>query len=173
MANAVKTAKDALVQAVTKYACCKSALQKSIDSTDPVSARTLNIKSKKLDDALQDLNVLHTAWVLKAEFSDDDLAEEKYSRQWLENEWSQCDDLQDQTEVKLALLTVDSTPPVPDNNSRLLILNKQMESLQLEISSKVDNLSSRSSGETTPSSHKLYTEMLSDVKDTLSRVDGG
>ena len=159
MAN-VKTARDALEKSVTTFMFCKSYLSKTLNSTDAVSERTLNNKMKKLEDAIHDLNMTHTTWLGKAELNEEQLWEDKYSSTWLETQWDDFGDLQDKAEDKLSVYSAETLPPIQSNKQKLQIYNKQMETLQVEINTTIDNLSKRLSCEIVPGSHKVYVEML-------------
>ena len=141
---------------------------KTINPDVAVSERTLNNKMKKLEEALHELNMAHTSWLSKAELSDVDLAADKYSLTWLETEWGKFSDLQDQVEYKLSVYSAQSIPPVQTNSQKLQISSKQMETLQLDIQTKVGNLVARTADDITSGSHKIYSEMLSNVKDSLN-----
>ena len=55
-----------------------------------------------------------------------------------------------------------------DAAQKVLVCTTQMETLQLDIKTTVEQLMSRSSGEIPPSSHKLYEEMLSNVTESIN-----
>ena len=166
---AVAKAREALDQAVTAYKFAKNCLNTAVSSESPAE-RTLKNKVDNLNRSLRTLNSTHTSWVSKSELDENALKAHKYSLEWLENEWVACDTLLDQADSKLSVLAAKSVPPVQDNDSKLLILEKQMESLQLEISAKVNSLSQRSSSDDqlTAAVHKVYSDMLSSVKASLS-----
>ena len=147
MSAQAKTAKEALDQAVTKYSYSKSVVEKLLTST--TNERTLNNKLKSLEDALAALNVAHTSWVSKADLPDDKLKEERYSREWLENEWSAVGDIQDTVEQTLSVSSINT------NKQKLTVLINQMESLQQDISTKVDNLHSKTKPSTLAESSSL------------------
>ena len=165
----LKAAKDSLEQAVTKYKFCKAALTKAIAPGGTYSPRTLPSKLSKFETALQDLNSFHTSWISKGEFDETTLENETYSRQWLEGIWEESDVLMEQVDSKLSVVQANSTPPVLDNVSKLNILTKQMGTLQLDIDHKVSTLTKCSEDNITPATHKVCVEMLSIVKDNLSK----
>ena len=174
MSAQAKTAKEALDQAVTKYNHTKSVIQKSLQSADAPNERTLNNRLRSLEDALATLNITHTSWVSKAEIPAAQLKDEQFSQEWLQGEWSAVTDIQDQVDEKLSLSSVHT------NTQKLTVCDNQMESLQQDISTKVDNLYSKtnpstltqsSATTTTPSTPfpvQAYTKILSSVKHLLS-----
>ena len=87
-------AKEALELTLVEYRRCKSRVSKALVSQAP-NERTISNKMQQLSDALSQLNIHHTMWVTKAGFSEEQLAEEKYSKNWLESEWEEVDNLQD------------------------------------------------------------------------------
>ena len=165
MSAQLKAAKDVLDQAVTAYKCSKSVIKKTLESTEVSNERTLNNKIKSLNDTLSTLNAAHTSWVSKAEFTDDQLQSERYSLEWLENEWIEVGEIQDKMCEKLSV----SAPPVQSNSQKLFICVKQMESLQLDIKKKLDNLHSKTDPSSSISSIQAYTDLVSNVKDCLTK----
>ena len=163
----VKAAKDALDHAVTTYKCSKKALSKTVNGDKPVSERTLTIRMKNLEDALAALNSAHTTWTSKADFTSDQLKQETYNAEWLEKEWDEISDLQELFEDKLSLCTADTAPPVKTNAQKLQVLQKEMQTLQADIKTTIDQLMSRTSEPVTGGLLKVCEEMLSDVKQCL------
>ena len=163
--SSVKATKDALVQAATTFRCAEAVLNKSLDLP---TANTRHLKNcmVKLEEALSSLNSCHTAWVLKAELSDDLLSQETYNRNWLDGIWMNVSDLQQKFETKFNV--EDDEPPVQTIKQKLLICSKQMETLKHDISTTITNLTSKLSAEFLPGSRDVYTEMLSNVKDNLN-----
>ena len=159
-AQVVKTAKEALDQAITTYKFSKSVIKKSVVSNEVPNERTFRNKLKALEDALAALNTAHTSWVSKSGLTDEQLAQERYSETWLQNEWNEVTDIQEQVETKLSSLAA----PAQSDKDKLLICTNQMQSLQLNIERKVDNLHNK----TDPSSEMTSTEGLSKL---LSDVD--
>ena len=88
-------AKEALEVTLVEYKRCKSRVKKALEAPAP-NVRTLTGKMQQLSDALSQLNLHHTMWVAKAGFTDEQLAAERFSVNWLESEWGEVDDLQDQ-----------------------------------------------------------------------------
>ena len=163
MAAQVKAAKDALDHAVTTYKHLRAMVIKSLNSGS-LNERTLINKMKSLNEALATLNSRHTTWSMKVEFTDVDLAAEKYSTAWLEEIWAAVDDIQDQVDEKLS-----STLPVTHTNEQKLdICCKQMETLKLDIQSKVDNLLERTISNINSVAFKMYEDMLSSVQNCIS-----
>ena len=122
---------------------------------------------KNLEDALAALNSAHTTWTSKADFTSEQLKQETYSAEWLEKEWDDVSDLQELFEDKLSLCTADTAPPVKTNAQKLEVLQKEMQSLQADIKTTIDQLMSRTSEPVTGGLLKACEEMLSDVKQRL------
>ena len=83
--STVNLAKDALEQAYVTLQRNKSSLSKAVVSGGGGSSRSLELKIRKLEESLAQLNLCHTAWVIKAKLGDDEaaLSAETYSRTWL------------------------------------------------------------------------------------------
>ena len=84
MATTAK-AKEALEVTLVEYKRCKSRVKKALESPAP-NVRSLTGKMKQLSDALSQLNIHHTLWVTKAGFTEEQLAAERFSANWLESE---------------------------------------------------------------------------------------
>ena len=166
MAAQVKAARDNLDKCVTTFNYAKKVLAKIV-SSDTVNERTLVNKMSKADEALEELNMAHTTWVSRADLPDDQLNQDKYSPSWLETLWDEYSDLQSLVDDKLSKLKPDTAPPVRTNDQKLQIWNKQMETLQLDIHTKISELTTRFSNDLAQGSVKVYSEMLSSVKDNL------
>ena len=67
----------------------------------------------QLLDALSQLNILHTIWVVKAGFTEEELQAEKYSINWLESEWGdlQAEPLQYSSHHSLTQKLIPSQKP--------------------------------------------------------------
>ena len=128
MSTQVKAAKDALDLAVTEYNQCTHLINRALNAT-PVNKRALTTKIKTLTDALAMLNTTHTAWVKKADFTVEQLAEETYSTTWLESQWGNADDIQMKVDDILSL----DNPTPPSGTVKLDICNQKMETLQHDI----------------------------------------
>ena len=99
------------------------------------------------------------------EFNDKQLAAEKYSPSWLELIWQEVSTLQDKVDDRLSKNSAEIAPPIQTNKHKLIILSGQMETLQQDISSKINELesemeiSAKSTSETTTSaSSKMSSE---------------
>ena len=88
-------AKEALDLTLVEYRRCKSRVSKALVSQSPNEC-TISNKIQQLSDALSQLNIHHTNCVTKAGFSEEHLAEEKYSKNWVESEREKVYNLQDQ-----------------------------------------------------------------------------
>ncbi len=165
MSTQVKAAKEALDLAVTEYKRSILLLDRSIKVT-PVKERTLNSKVKMVTESLSNLNSSHTSWVAKAGFTEDQLAAETYSTAWLVKEWENVDDIQIRAEEVLVGLR-----PAPHPDSlKLQICSQKMETLKLDITSKVQNLLAKtaSAASINHTTSKLFNDMLGTIKTSLS-----
>ena len=88
-------AKEALNLTLVEYRRCESRVSKALVSQAP-NERTISNKMQQFSDAFSQLNIHHTIWVTKAGFLEKQLAEEKYSKNWVASEWEKVDNLQDQ-----------------------------------------------------------------------------
>ena len=163
----IKTAKDGLEKAVTDYYCSKSGIMKELAKTT-TNTRMLTSKMSKFDTALKELNNTHTSWLSKADLPDEELATKKYSPKWLEGVWNEFYEIQDEVDEKLSVYTAQTEPPAHNNEQKLKIYSKQMETLKQDIKTKTEQLMSRTSGSMSAESHNRYEEMLSEVKDNLN-----
>ena len=164
MAN-LNAVKEDLDHAVTTYKCSKSVIDRTLTSKDVVNERTLNNKMKSLNDALSALNIAHTSWVSKGEFTEEQLNSETYSNVWLENEWLEVSEIQDRVDEKLPA----SSPPVQPIDQKLVMYLKQMESLELDITSKIENLQSKIVSASSMPTIQVYSTMISELKDCFAK----
>ena len=159
--STVKTLKDVLDQSYTTFKRNKAALAHAILTNNP---RTIRLKQDQLEESVEALNTCHTSWVSKAEFDDTALSAERFTNKWIENIWQETDELCEAASNIVALDEVPSETPILSLEAQLLILEKQMESLQSNIANELDALCSRTSVENIPSaSRAIFTEMKSKV----------
>ena len=163
----VKAAKDALDQAVTSFKCSKKMLSKTLAGQQSVIERSLQLQMQSLDDSLNALNSAHTLWVSKAELTPQQLGQEVLSTEWLEAEWDAVSELQIAYMDKLSICTATTAPPVQTNDQKLQVLQKQMETLQLDIQTRINKLMSRTANPITEAQRKVYEVLLSEVKQCL------
>ena len=170
MSTAAK-AKEALELSYVEYKQCKSRVSKALGSSAQ-NERALSSKMQQLSDALSKLNVHHTAWVSKANLTDEQLAAEKYSPTWLEKEWDEVDDLQDTVDE----LNVQNLPRTQLTEAESISIScSQMETVQSDISSKLTQLlhktapsqDSDSTAKISLSRISAYKELLASVKSDL------
>ena len=128
-------AKEALELSFVEYKRCKSRVQKALDSPAP-NERTINNKMQQLSDALSQLNIHHTMWVNKAGFTVEQLAAERFSTTWLESEWGDVDDLQDQVDD----LASQNLPPTLSQADSIKITLSQIDTLKHDVSTKLTQL---------------------------------
>ena len=157
-------ARAALENAVTDYKRCTVLIKRCLDAT-PVNRRSLASKMKSLAESLNNLNVVHTAWVTKAGLDDTQLEEDKYSPTWLQTEWGNVDDIQ----IQVDELLEDNLPVERSHAEKLQICTNQMDTLKIDIETKISNLLSKSStSNLNAASLKLYGEMLDSVSTCLA-----
>ena len=65
-------------------------------------------------------NIAHTSWITKADFTEEQLKLEVYSHVWLENEWFEVSEIQDQVDEKLPA----SSPPAQPISQKLVMYCK-------------------------------------------------
>ena len=116
---------------------------------------------QQFSDAFSQLNIHHTIWVTKAGFLEKQLAEEKYSKNWVASEWEKVDNLQDQVnELHMQHL--------PDS---IKIRLSQIETLKSGIFTKLTQLLTKTSSDAVPTISSscaiAYKEILSDVQSSL------
>ena len=131
----VKAALDALELSYTEFKRSRSLVQKSL-AASVQNERTLTSKMNLLSAALTQLNSSHTTWVSRSDLSEDELGTDhvKYNTSWLESIWSEVDDLQER--VDEALERFHSTAPLDEQ--KLASLKDQLESMQLDSTSRLD-----------------------------------
>ena len=164
MSTAVK-AKEALDLTIVAYKRCKSRVTKALASTS-VNERSIGNKMQQLSDALSQLNIDHTTWVAKAGLSDQALAEEKYSATWLEAEWDEVDDLQDQVD----LVIPQNLPRSLTDAESLALSRSQMIALKSEISTTLTQLLQKTAPSPDGSPFKSDSSCVSAYKDILSGI---
>ena len=121
----------------------------------------MNVHLRSLNDALTSLNIAHTSWITKADFTEEQLKLEVYSNVWLENEWLEVSEIQDKVDEKLPA----SSPPVQPTSQKLVMYCKQMESLQIDVSSEEENLQKIIISSSSIPSVQVYYRIISDIKD--------
>ena len=137
--SSIDATRNDLENAVAAYSSCKSSIVKILMSSAWVSQQILNSHQEKLEDTLQNLNRSHTLWVLWSEFSAKQLAAEKYSQEWLENEWDQCFLIENKIDLMLSAFS--STHLALTNKQTLQQHCAQMESFKSDMTSAVRRLS--------------------------------
>ena len=97
--------------------------------------------------ALSQLNIHHTIWVSKAGFTEEELQAEKYSVNWLESEWDEVDDLQNQIDELNPSNTPRTTHIEADS---ITIALDHIETLNSDIITKLTLLQKKISTTETP-----------------------
>ena len=167
MSNNTKALKDALEQSHTTYKRNIAALTRAIPTNN---SRTITLKLTLLEQSLETLNACHTTWVSKSEFDDDALTAEKFNNEWLEGIWQETDELSDEANVVIHADEMPTEAPTVSIATKLLILQKQMDSLQLNVTNDLDVLCSKTSVANLPSaSHAIFTEMVSRAATQLEK----
>ena len=173
--SSAKAAKDELERSLTNYKQNKSALERLLTATTTTNnnnTKTISRKLTSFQNALSTLNNAHTSWVSRAGFDETALAAETYSEVWLEGIWNNSDDLCDRAENAIQLANATSEPPVLANEQHLTILQKKMSTLQANVTTELDALTSHTSVVETLNitSHKLYSDMLTSLSSQLGET---
>ena len=165
---AAKAAKDALDLASTTFTFCSDTLSAALQ-IQTSSARTLELKMQKLDEALTQLNITHTTWMSKAENEDEFLTgQDKYSPHWLSAQWTRYNNLHDQYHDSP---TVQPVSAAPTKQQELLIFKTKLTSLATSIKANVQTLSSNVSNDLNPSCIPQFKEMVVDLKNDLLKYE--
>ena len=161
----VRLMKDALEKSYTTYKRNLSALCKATER-ESSSARNLQLKLDSLVEALDNLNAAHTMWKVKADLSEDQLAEEVFSDNWLQERWDEADMQIDIANDKLYLAK--ETAEKPEVNTTRLMLEERMKSLEISISSKLDVISKELAvADLSKFSVTGFADMLADAENQL------
>ena len=153
-----EAARNDLDDAVAAYSNFKSNIVEIAMSTVRVSPQIINSAQEKLEDALQNLNRTHTIWVSRSEFSAEQLATQRYSQEWLENEWDQCFVIENKIDLMLSAF---STVPLPLTKKQILQQYcERMATLKFDILTSIRRLTQLS----IPLLHHDFTQLLSGVK---------
>ena len=165
MAAQLKASREALEQSFTALKYAKLMLIKAIKPDAVHNSRTLAAKLDKLQNALESLNVAHTGWCSKAELTEEDLQKEQFSMAWLETQWEEVGDVIERAEEILHTADMLTEAPIHTNDQKLSILSKQMESLQIQITSEIEGLSAKSIDDVNNSvTLQIYTDMTKNLK---------
>ena len=168
-------AKDALEQAVVTFNRNKSSLSKAVVSAGGGSSRSLELKIGKLEDSLAQLNLCHTAWVIKAKLVEDEtaLSAETYSRTWLEARWSEVDEICDSANEIIEAEAKAAEPRQLQPQQQRYLLEKQMETLQSNLKKEIETLHASTSTTTiNTTTHELYTTMITNADNQLNGYFG-
>ena len=168
----IKAAKDELERCFTNYQQNKTALERLLNTPNTNrNTRIITRKFTSFQDALSALNDAHTTWVSKAGFNETTLEAETYNAVWRSGIWNDSDDLCDIADDALQLVNPTPDPPVLSNKQQLAILQKKMSTLQLNVASELDALTSHTAVDTLNiTSHKLYSDMLSSLSSQLGET---
>ena len=82
----------------------------------------------------------------------------------MENEWLEVSEIQDKVDEKLPA----SSPPVQPISQKLVMYCKEMKSLQIDASPKVENLQRRIMSSSSVLSVQVYYRMILELKDCFS-----
>ena len=166
--STVKALKEAVEQSYTKYKKAKNALQRAVDAFTVGSTRTMSMKLQSFEESLDALNTSHTSWVSKAEFDPPALAAETFSDKWLETIWEEADTLADLAHEKIHASETPSESPSLTPANQLLLLQKQMASLKVNITNELDALSTNTKDDKlSPASQAVFAEMTEKVQSQL------
>lgn len=163
----VKQLKELLESSYTTYKRHLTALSNSTQDGVTSSTRTIKSKIEAFESALDQLNSAHTSWVSKAELSEENLAAQIFSNQWLEQRWTEADTALDKANITLQTLEEGDMPPPLQHNQKVIILEQQMNSLKLSITNRIDSLVSLTEESITKEAHPTYTTMAVDISKVL------
>ena len=122
----VRLMKDALEKSYTTFKRNLSALTKAIER-ESSSARNLKVKLDSLTEALDSLDAAHTMWKSKADLTEDQLAQETFSDDWLQERWDEADIQIDLANDKI--YHASEAARKPEVTTELLILQERLHSL--------------------------------------------
>ena len=165
----VKQLKELLESTYTKYKRHHAALSRAVKDK-VTSTRTLNSKIDAFEGALDQLNTAHTSWVSKAELSDENLAAQVFSTQWLEQRWIEADlELDSANDYLQTLEDKDNPPPLPlQHNQKKIVLDEQMNSLRLSLSHRINSLVKQTDETITKEAHPTYSTMVAAISNVLN-----
>ena len=127
-----------------------------------VSPQIIHSAQENLEDALQNLNRSHTIWVLRSEFSYEQLATQRYSQKSLENEWDQCFFIENKIDLMQAAF---STVPLPlTKEQKVQQYCERMATLKFDILKIISRLTQLS----IPLLQYDFTQLLSNIKGKLN-----
>ena len=114
-----------------------------------------------LSAALTQLNSSHTVWVSKSDLTEEEMLTDhvKYNTSWLEQIWSETDDLQDSVDDALETLK----PKPPQTKDKIAALQEQLESLKIDTASRLDMLKTK----TDKSAQILNSDSIKAYQDLL------
>ena len=157
--------KDALEKSYTTFKRNLSALTKAIER-ESSSARNLKVKLDSLTEALDSLDAAHTMWKSKADLTEDQLAQETFSDDWLQERWDEADIQIDLANDKIHYAS--EAARKPEVTTELLILQERLHSLQVSIKSKIDAVSKELEVDDLSKLPVLaFTEMLAEAESQL------
>ena len=166
MAHA-KAALEQLEIAYTDYKQKRSLLDRALKATSR-NERNIQNKMTSLTVAVDELNKCHTLWVSKGNISDEQLASpnQKFNSNWLESAWEENDSYQQMGEQAM-----EDMMPAATEDHQIFILSERLNSIKLDISTRVDSLLHATAPSKTLINHatmKAHEELLKGVQSTFS-----
>ena len=164
-----KAALDLLDLAHIEFKQHKLLLEKALNAATK-NERSIKNKMVSLNNALREVNSTYATWTSKSGLTDDELSSptEKHNTAWLESLWSEVDSLQDQVDL---YLESEHPAPTPDADQLLQLTKGQLESLKMDITSRIQLLLSKTSPTTqslNTASVKVYEELYSEMNQLFS-----
>ena len=163
-----KQLKDTLDVSFTTYKRHHASLTRTLEEKS-TSLRALNSKIDALESSLDQLNAAHTAWVSKADFSQDDLKSQLYSNEWLEQRWIEADVTLDKAKDLLLDMEEKSKPRAIQPEQHAIILKEQMEALKSSIVHRTASIAEQvTKKKLSSSAHTILSKMLEEAKCILN-----
>merc|ERR1712179_102510 len=116
----IQIAREELERSIRVFAGYKSEVAKQLESAKVASKEQLELVRENFNNALKDLNRTHTIWWCRYEeqYGCDDLINDEFSTSWLESQWYEYSDLDDELdEILFSFSTRADVASTPANAS--------------------------------------------------------
>ena len=164
----VKQLKETLDASFTNYKRHYAALRRSVGEAT-TSMRALKSKIDTFETSLDQLNAAHTAWISKAELSPENLKDQNYTSEWLEERWLEADDTLDRAKDILHEMEEKDKPQSLQPDQKTVILTERMEALKSSIVHRTASIAEQvAKGTISASAHPILSNMVAEAKNLLS-----
>ena len=164
----VKQLKETLDASFTNYKRHYAALRRSVGEAT-TSMRALKSKIDTFETSLDQLNAAHTAWISKAELSPENLKDQNYTTEWLEERWLEADDTLDRAKDILHEMEEKDKPQSLQPDQKTVILTERMEALKSSIVHRTASIAEQvAKGTISASAHPIFSNMVAEAKNLLS-----